>query len=1786
MKRVKKPLSIFMALVLLMGVFISPTIQASTVADPWVAGAAWPNLTSISNLKTNQSYFTYKEWTGEVNSKDNKNQAVRQSDVVAVNTELAHSSNTLPYDSVANAKQGAIEYKPELSPYYQLLTGAGQPWDLTVYKSPADADKAGISSSFYKNDFTGVQSNPYTGHNTVSSYTNADFGCGWKSVTLPASWQTQGFDFPIYTNIDTPWSGVYGNVTASSPLAPTVTNPTGFYRRSFDVDPTWLQNGKKVYISFQGVESSMYLYVNGNQVGYTEDSFDAHNFDITPFLNSDGKGNVLAVRVQRWCDGSWLEDQDKIRLAGIFRDVYLYATPAINIRDYKVETDLDSNFVNANLKLNLNIQNKSTTAASSYGVDVKLFDAEGNNIFSSSPLLGDVPDIASGNEGTLDLNRLVNNPRLWSDEDPYLYTLVISLYDKTTKKLFESTSQQLGFREISFTKTNVDSNYNKTATNYQNITINGKSLFFKGVNRSDIDGQTGKYVSKELYEQDIKMMKQNNINALRTSHYPNDQYEYYLCDKYGMLVLSEANMECHALSGDSDTMASYFTNVYNDRVISNMEAQKNRTSVVMWSLGNECGSTPNSKMFQKSIQNIVRPIDSTRPVHYEGIYDGGGVDVASNMYATVSDVISRADRADNMPYMQCEYSHAMGNAVGNLKEYMDAFHSRSNILGGFIWDWVDQSIATPLPAPLQVTADVSANNFVGTLNGAVVDNAVWGKVMTGYATYPSDSNANIDKLNNALSGRNPFTLEMQVNPKNEGSQRSLLTKGDHQVAMRYDGTYLDFYVYAGGAWIQNKFNLPSNWGDNWHQIATEFDGTNLTAFCDGIQLSLFGNNSTVNADINKSTNDFAINYEVENPSRVGHNQVAKVRIYNKALTSAELIAQNAGDKGTGTYAIAKDSSNVVMWLDFKTATTKVVSNSVWDYYASIGNQDWAGKFEGYGGDWGDVINSGTFCANGLVSTDRTPQPELAEVKYQYQPISFSSDTKSILNRQVNIINQMSFLNTDNYSLSWNLVEDGKVIGSGDIQDSVAAKQTKTISIPFTMPQQLKPDGEYYLNLYAKLKSDTLYAKKDYVVATGQIRVPATISKAPSIDTSTISAITKTDAANTITLSGQKFSLVFNKTTGLISNYTYDGKTVLTAGPTPNYWRTGIDNDRGVDNTWANANQNMQVSEFTATPSADGKTVSVNVKLNLSNAKNSTQTMQYIIYGSGEVAVKADLQPGSGLGEMLKYGAELTLPKGYENITWYGAGPQETFQDRKQGAPIGVYQTTVTDSFFPYISPQTCGNHTDVRYIALEDPANPTGLMVVSKDVMEASALHFSTVEMMAKTHPYLLPQTNHTVLNIDCLSRGLGGASCGPLPLDQYRMSGSASYSYSYTIVPYTKASANLMDLSKVYRDVESFDQAAFDKSEAARIDSLIDQVNNVLLYSQKSDIEAARNAYNGLSAAQKAIVTKLNILVAAENKIETLKDSKAYVKDQSSNKIDAELTDTAKILKDSTSPTGFSMTGYFSVKNNLINNKISGTKPFSMEVWVNPSDLQDYNVFMAKGDTQAVIQANKGGIEFCIYDGGGWYAVNPTNIAGWTVNNWHHIVGTYDGSTLKLYLDGKLLNQNTVNKSVSTNNFDLGIGICTENTGRRMRGKLGAARIYTAALSASDVQLRYQADMGENVTAIGPNNTNVLLWYDLSDAYNVGVTPINPSSSDTSNPSATSISTSGPSNTSNTEYSSSSNTSNPNVSSDETSGSSNTGNTSPNTGEITYIPFALFALILSGLTITLLKRRKKIGNK
>ncbi len=437
---------------------------------------------------------------------------------------------------------------------------------------------------------------------------------GWKSVELPKSWTRDDFDFSIYTNVQMPWQSKYDQ-NVSAPNAPTNYNPVGLYRKTFTVDDKMLNDGRRVYLNFAGVESAYYVYVNGKEVGYSEDSYSPHHFDVTDYLQ-EGE-NILAVKVHKFCDGTWFEDQDMIYDGGIFRDVYLTSAPLMQIKDYTVRTDLDSSYKNATLKISADIRNLSDAAQSGYKIQAKALDKDGNDILGGVSV--PVEEVVSTKTKTVELKTKVANPKLWSAENPNLYALVLTLVDESGNAV-ETVSTQLGFREIEFTRTEVDKNYNVTTKKWDPVKINGERLLLKGANRHDTDPFYGKAVPQSTILEDVKLMKQNNLNAVRTSHYSNDDYFYWLCNSYGLYMIGETNMESHAIMNDHNAKGLFYE-LAMDRTETSYKRLKNNPAIVIWSIGNEMVYTSDPNTSKGMFRDIIwyfKNNDPTRPVHSEG----------------------------------------------------------------------------------------------------------------------------------------------------------------------------------------------------------------------------------------------------------------------------------------------------------------------------------------------------------------------------------------------------------------------------------------------------------------------------------------------------------------------------------------------------------------------------------------------------------------------------------------------------------------------------------------------------------------------------------------------------------------------------------------------------------------------------------------------------------------------------------------------------------------------------------------------------------------------------------------------------------------------------------------------------------------------------------------------------------------------------------------------------------------------------------------------------------------
>lgn len=503
-------------------------------------------------------------------------------------------------------------------------------------------------------------------NNRLEDFYKLDFNCaGWGNISVPGHIQLQGYGQPQYVNTMYPWDG---HNEIRPPEIPTDHNPVGSYVKFFTV-PANMEN-RPVYISFQGVESAFYVWLNGEFVGYSEDSFTPAEFELTPFLR-DGE-NKLAVEVYQRSTGSWLEDQDFWRFSGIFRDVYLYTVPEIHVSDLHVRPELDSTFTKGTLTADLKLQGKDASR-----ITAELFNQNGELVAA-----------ASGEEagGKWSITMDVTKPELWSAESPYLYKLYVQLFNESGQ-LVEVVPQRIGFRRFEL----VD----------KIMRLNGERIVFKGVNRHEFNPRSGRAITKEDMLWDIKTLKRHNINAVRTSHYPNQSYWYELCDEYGVYVIDEMNLESH---GSWQKMGAVepswnvpgnkpeWQNIVMDRAISMVERDKNHPSILIWSCGNE--SYAGEVIL--NVSNYFRNADPSRLVHYEGVFHNRDYndtsDMESRMYAKPADIEKYLTENPEKPYISCEYMHAMGNSLGGMYKYTDLEQKYPMYQGGFIWDYIDQSI--------------------------------------------------------------------------------------------------------------------------------------------------------------------------------------------------------------------------------------------------------------------------------------------------------------------------------------------------------------------------------------------------------------------------------------------------------------------------------------------------------------------------------------------------------------------------------------------------------------------------------------------------------------------------------------------------------------------------------------------------------------------------------------------------------------------------------------------------------------------------------------------------------------------------------------------------------------------------------------------------------------------------------------------------------------------------------------------------------------------------------------
>jgi beta-galactosidase len=1198
--------------------------------------------------------------------------------ITGVNNEKPHASMVICPDA-ATARKIAFVHNCERvkSPFYRSLNGN--------WKYHYAQNMLGRVPDFWKLEFNDRP---------------------WKTIPVPSNVEKHGYGVPIYVNIPYPWRKPW-----TPPFVPPddPNNTVNSYRHTFTVPKDWA--GQRVFLTFDGVNSFFYLWVNGQKVGLGKDARTPVEFDITKYLKPGE--NLLAVENFRWCDGSYLEDQDFWRMSGIFRDVYLWSPPNVHVRDFEVKVDLDAQYRDGEFKLVVNVQNAGSTF-STITVESELFDPKGN--VAATPKFPLTIDPSQEREASV--TTTIPNPLKWTAETPNLYKLLITLKDAAGKTL-EVIPCNVGFRKVEIKN--------------GDLLVNGQRILVKGVNRHEIDPDRGQAITVEGMVKDILVMKQHNINTDRTAHYPNQPVWYDLCDRYGLYLIDEANIESHGMGYGRESLAKDPTwlDAHMDRTIRMVERDKNHPSIIIWSLGNEAGNGTNFY----ATYDWVKQRDRSRPVHYERAGLERNTDIYCPMYASPQHLADYAAKPQSRPLIQCEYSHAMGNSSGNMWLYWDLIYSLPHLQGGCIWDWVDQGQREPVP-PRVTVVDRSRAALACNMGKAEKVEGIY----AGTVTVPDAPQLN-------LTG--PLTLEVVLKPSLARGHSTFISKGDTQWALQVGAkSELEFFVYAasgGSGWVTLTAPRPANWEGQWHRVAGVFDGRSLQLFADG---KLLGEKAFA-GKVRSNAFPIMIGNNAEHPERRVSGVIREARIYNRALGAAEIADARRGDDAA-----------LVLWLDLTKAKETKPSGGR-DYY-------WA-----FGGDYGPpgTPSDQNFLCNGLVTPDRQPHPGLLEVKHIYQYVHCKP--ADLAARTIEVKSWYDFVNLKDLAVAqWWLTGDGKELQKGTLPPlDLAPRAAKQFTIP-VRPFTPEPGVQYFLDLSFQLKQDESWARKGHEIAWDQFKLPDA-APAPAADLAAAPALRITQTDSQVAIAGKDFNALFDKKAGTLASLRCKGTELIESPLRPDFWRAPTDNDRGRNmagsqGVWRRAHEGAEIASFTADAAAPNRVV-VRVAHTLPKVGATWESI-YTVYGSGDVLVEASFKPAADkkLPKIPRVGMQMVMPAGFERITWLGPGPQETYIDRKD-ARVGLYRGTVREQFFwDYVEPGESGNKVEVRWVALTNKRG-VGLLAVGLPLLSVNAIPHSNDDLQSGEHPFELPGRDFTVLNLDWKQQGVGGDdSWGAWPHDPF----------------------------------------------------------------------------------------------------------------------------------------------------------------------------------------------------------------------------------------------------------------------------------------------------------------------------------------------------------------------------------------------------------------------------------
>ncbi|MDF1576276.1 MAG: glycoside hydrolase family 2 TIM barrel-domain containing protein [Bacteroidales bacterium] len=1208
--------------------------------------------------------------------------------------------------------ESALENNPAACGNYQLLNG---PWKFKWVETPEEVPDGFWEPRYKVND--------------------------WDEINVPSNWQMEGYGYPKFRNVKNTFEN-------DPPHIPDYFNPAGCYKRSFTIPGSW--KNKEIFLRFEGIKSASYIWVNGKRAGYNQGGFEPAGFNITPFVKI-GK-NDLSVEVLRYSDGSYLENQDMWRLSGIYRDVKLYAQPGTYIHDFYVVTDLDESYKDATLLIETDIQNKSAEEAI-VSVEIDLMDENNHSILNQRLQSGNL-EIASDSLEKVKLSVLVVNPKLWSAEFPNLYSLLIQLKGENGETM-EAFTAKIGFREVEY--------------NNQILTVNGVPVKLNGINSHMHDPDHGQAVPPETLRKDLLIMKQHNINAVRTSHYPPSPEYLDMADELGMYIFDEVGDEAHNNTQLSEDPA--WTEMYKDRSRKLVYRDRNHPSVIVWSAGNESGSGYNIR----EVIETGKSIDPSRPAWMYG---------GNQFYIPFEDIVGprywiplnlrnlalgkALPEGDQRASFMDEYIAATGNGLGGMDEYWELIRAFPRLIGGAIWDYVSPGITTPR----WILPDLSPRHNEGQIMGRPVFTE--GKDGRGLELSGHDDWVEFYRDPSLDITGNQLSVGFWVKPREIPQANVFISKGKYQYGVQMeDPDTLEFYVNGTGTRgyqrgpqrISAKAPVPSGFYDSWHYIAGIYDGQSVKLFLDG-ELAA---ETAYSGNITSTPFPLCIGREADTQDqgewsgRMSGMVIDDVKVFGHAVTLDQLRS---------------NTKDAVLALDFETDTKEG------DFYAV-----------GLGGR-----------SYGVIWPDRKIQPEIKQMKKSGQPVWFElQDAEEGL---VKISNFHHFKNLNELAGSWVLQVDGEVVQEGALNMDLPAQRSATFTVPY---QAVHESGEQILLLSLRLKEDSDWADAGHEIAWEQFVLP---SEKVAGEVTPPGQIKLTESDTEMVLEGADFSYTLEKSTGQLTSLSFKGKEYLERGPEFMVWRAPTANDvdpwgsykfyssnvtegygRSIDNqlrTLGMRDLKMEVDEIKVVKHTDSE-LSVRIKAwsisslpvtsgwgSRFSAFERNETWTFL--ANGTIELEQEVTPHGVMPEMLpKEGLQFVLPKEFNQVEWYGRGPFETYPDRKTGAKVGVYRSDADNMYEPYIIPQDYGNRTDVRWLKVQNE-DGKGLRIEGDGLLNFSLHKYTTDNLSRAVYTYQLKEAPNTILNVDYAVSGVGGTAVRQL--ENYRLK-PVERSYKLTITPF-----------------------------------------------------------------------------------------------------------------------------------------------------------------------------------------------------------------------------------------------------------------------------------------------------------------------------------------------------------------------------------------------------------------